>query len=382
MAEDGPAAKRPCPDDRRNPLSVDPALSFLAARDQEEWNATYETLKADVLTDLAELGMDAPECSRIGKMMDYTVPGGKLMRGRLVFDTLEEMMTNSRTAAAPVSSEHDRKRMLARVLGWCVELLQGCFLVVDDVMDQSITRRGKPCWYKLPEVGPAAINDGCILRSAIFRILRKYFGSSSYYVSLVELFNEVILQTELGQMMDSIPHPTNGLDFSRFNVSNYRQIVRFKTAYYSFYLPIRLGLILSEAPSTPEAHATTLRLSLALGELFQVQDDFLDLYQDPDVLGKIGTDIEDAKCSWLLVTALAGASPEQRDMLREHYGKSGHSHGAAVRLVYDSLGLPEIFARHENEAHASICATIDSAPPGVPVRIFRSVLQVIFRRQK
>lgn len=44
----------------------------------------------------------------------------------------------------------------------------------------------------------------------------------------------------------------------------------------------------------------------------QIQDDYLDNFADAEVLGKVGTDIEDNKCSWLIVQALQRASPEQK----------------------------------------------------------------------
>ncbi len=56
------------------------------------------------------------------------------------------------------------------------------------------------------------------------------------------------------------------------------------------------------------------KLKLSVRRTFQ--DDFLDCFGDPSVTGKIGTDIEDNKCSWLIVQALQRASPEQKVLLQ------------------------------------------------------------------
>lgn len=51
-----------------------------------------------------------------------------------------------------------------------------------------------------------------------------------------------------------------------------------------------------------------------------MQDDFLDCFGDPAVTGKVGTDIEENKCSWLVVQALAKVSPEQKQLLQVRLG--------------------------------------------------------------
>lgn len=59
------------------------------------------------------------------------------------------------------------------------------------MMDQSVTRRGQPCWYRVEGVSYIAINDSFMLEGAIYYLLKKHFRSESYYVHLLELFHDV-----------------------------------------------------------------------------------------------------------------------------------------------------------------------------------------------
>ena len=73
-------------------------------------------------------------------------------------------------------------QFLAMTVGWCIEWLQAFFLVADDMMDHSITRRGQPCWYKVPKVGLNACNDCIILEACIYKILKKHVKKLPCYL--------------------------------------------------------------------------------------------------------------------------------------------------------------------------------------------------------
>lgn len=60
-------------------------------------------------------------------------------------------------------------------------------------MDQSVTRRGQPCWYRVEGVNYIAINDSFMLEGSIYFILKKHFRSEPYYVYLLDLFHDVRL---------------------------------------------------------------------------------------------------------------------------------------------------------------------------------------------
>jgi farnesyl diphosphate synthase len=81
------------------------------------------------------------------------------------------------------------------------------------------------------------------------------------------------------------------------DIDRHAYIVEYKTAYYSFLLPITLAMRMAGIKDEG-AYETAKSILLPLGEYFQVQDDYLDCYGDPEVIGKIGTDIQDNKCRY------------------------------------------------------------------------------------
>jgi hypothetical protein len=113
----------------------------------------------------------------------------------------------------------------------------------------------------------------------------------------------------------------------------------------------------------------------------QIQDDVLDCYGDPAVIGKVGTDIEDAKCCWLVCTALDTASEEQKEAIKANYGRKDPESVAAVKKVYEELGLKAKFEAYEAESHARLTKRV-AEQKLLPEAVFTNLLAKIYKRQK
>lgn len=330
----------------------------------------YSRLKSELLEDPAFSSTDDSR-QWIDRMLDYNVPGGKLNRGMSVVDSYKILK------GGQLSSD---EFFHASVLGWCVEWLQAYFLVLDDIMDSSHTRRGQLCWYKVPKVGLIAANDGILLRNHIPRILIRHFRDKTYYTQLLDLFNEVEFQTASGQMLDLITTHEGEKDLSKYKMPVYNRIVQYKTAYYSFYLPVACALLM--AGENLENYVDVKNILVEMGTYFQVQDDFLDCFGDPEFIGKIGTDIEDFKCSWLVVQALEKATDDQLSILSESYGKSDPTHVVRVKTLYKDLNLQEVFLEYERSSYENLISCIDVQPSKTVQEVLKSFLHKIYKRQK
>nr|KAF6396695.1 farnesyl diphosphate synthase [Rousettus aegyptiacus] len=310
---------------------------------------------------------------RLKQVLEYNVIGGKYQRGLTV-------MATYRALAEPGKLD-DASFYRALVVGWCVEMLQSFFLVIDDIMDSSITRRGHLCWYRKPDIGLGAINDGLLLEACIYRLLKRYCREQPYYLHLVELFLQTTYQTEIGQTLDITAGPPDKVDLSRFTEKRYKNIVKYKTSFYTAYLPVAAAMYMAGIDGEKE-HATAKKILMELGEFFQIQDDYLDLFGDSSVTGKVGTDIQDNKCSWLVVQCLQRASPEQRQVLQENYGQKEAEKVARVKALYEEMGLPAVFAQYEEDSYHRIRALIEDLGPPLPPAIFLDVAHKFYKRRK
>ena len=123
---------------------------------------------------------------------------------------------------------------------------------------------------------------------------------------------------------------------------------------------------------------------IPMGEYFQIQDDYLDAYGDPAHIGKIGTDIKDNKCGWLINQALLIATPEQRKVLDDNYGQKDDAKEAKVKKLYKELKLESRYQEYEEKRVGEIRQMIASVSgsEGLRKEVFESFLSKIYKRSK
>lgn len=236
---------------------------------------------ADIETLLGEMDeicnfATAEQKSFVRRLVKHNITGGKMSRARLTLQTCMACSpTHARSYAARVSLVN--------------ELLQGSFIVFDDLMDNSEYRRQKRCWHKIR--GTMAMRDAYF----IFALCKKYLRHLHADAAL-KPFSEVAFRTSLGQVLDTLVSDFSlsiGID-RRYSASTYRQICINKNAYYTFYFPVKLGLLLGgqEEPENLRVFAETC------GYLHQIQDDYLDFF--PEKSGKAPNDLRERKCTWFV----------------------------------------------------------------------------------
>jgi farnesyl diphosphate synthase len=100
----------------------------------------------------------------------------------------------------------------------------------------------------------------------------------------------------------------------------------------------------------------------------------------------VNTDVQDNKCSWNINIALKHATPEQRQILDDNYGRKDPQSEAKVKEVFAQapISIPERFEKYEQETYGELTSLIEGIDEsrGLKKEVFRSFLAKVYKRSK
>lgn len=170
-----------------------------------------------------------------------------------------------------------------------VEVFHNFTLMHDDIMDNAPLRRGKQTVHEKWNINAAVLSGDAMMVQSYELLIT---NQEDNFVELFQCFNKTAWEVCVGQQMD--------MDFEKredVSLDEYLEMIRLKTAVL-LGCALRLGAIAANASKEDQEH---LRLfGEHLGLSFQLRDDYLDAYGDPEKFGKqVGGDILSDKKTYL-----------------------------------------------------------------------------------
>ncbi|XP_011175275.1 farnesyl pyrophosphate synthase [Solenopsis invicta] len=343
------------------------------------WETTEEEIREmmavwpEIVREIMEHVKNIPNIGKwLEKVLQYNVTGTTKLHGLIVIYAYKSITPNEQQT-------EDNIR-LASILAWCMEMAISYLIIIDDILDQSLFRRGQPCWYRHDDIGLMAINDALLLESIVYFLIRKHFKGKECYDNLVETFQQdIVFKTLIGQFLDmSLTYKKSNLD--QFTMNRYNSIAKWKE-YGSLFVPTVLAMHFAGIKDSEMFKQSETILSELIVPLYQIQDDYLGCFGDFEVLGKDSTDIEEGKCTWLIVKALERVTPEQRKILEECYGVSDPEKVKRVKQLYIDLDLQNAFFKYEEEMYNIIKAQIQQISCENQQRFLMGLLGKLHGRQ-
>jgi geranylgeranyl diphosphate synthase type II len=208
-------------------------------------------------------------------------------------------------------------------------------LLHDDLMDNADLRRGHQTVHKKWDANTAILSGDSMLVLAYQRMAQ---CPTDKLKPVFDLFTETALEIGEGQQYD--------MDFeTRTDVleEEYIEMIRLKTSVL-LACATKLGAILADA--SDEDAENLYKFGEQIGLAFQLQDDFLDVYGDPEVFGKaIGGDITSNKKTYMLINALNRANDSQRAELMQWITATDFDRQEKIKAVttlYNIIGIDRL----------------------------------------
>jgi geranylgeranyl diphosphate synthase, type II len=182
-----------------------------------------------------------------------------------------------------------------------VELFHNFSLIHDDIMDAATLRRGQPTLHH--KYGRStALLAGDVMLVRAYEYLNQV--QSSYHKRILHLFNRTATEVCEGQQLD--------IDFEQqpqVSQADYLGMIRLKTSVL-LAAALQMGAMLGDASRRNQDHIYAFGLNLGIA--FQIQDDYLDAFGDPQKFGKaVGGDIHQNKKTFLAIHTAEVANASQ-----------------------------------------------------------------------
>jgi geranylgeranyl diphosphate synthase type II len=211
-----------------------------------------------------------------------------------------------------------------------IEVFHNFSLIHDDIMDDAPLRRGKVTVHEKWNSN-IAILSGDVLLVKAYQLLSKQ--KAQHIPELLSLFNQTAIEVCEGQQMD--------MDFETresVSVEEYIEMIRLKTSVL-LGCALEFGFIVSE--NSLSNRKKIYEFGVNLGIAFQIQDDILDLYGDPEKVGKqVGGDVKSNKKTLLYLIADKNAVGDLRLKLNQIKGELDlNSKVSATQEIYEVLGV-------------------------------------------
>lgn len=225
-------------------------------------------------------------------------------------------------------------------VGSAVELFHNFTLLHDDIMDKAPIRRGKPTVHTVYGE-PAAILAGDVMLIYVYERLNKI--DAHYKQKIISVFNKAAIEVCEGQQLDM---DFEGMDPEKVQYDDYVRMIGLKTSVL-LAASLQLGAIIGGAGEGNQQHIYSFGKNVGIA--FQIQDDYLDAFGDPEKFGKQqGGDILVNKKTFLLLKALELCTPEQRAELKMLLDTSPADKVERVLALYRSCKVDE-WAEKEKE---------------------------------
>lgn len=309
------------------------ALSRLKQLQQEindymvEYFESKEALLAVDLTDHGKLAFE--------RLREFTTRPGKRVRGALAIVAYEMF--------------GGKNHKTAMELAIAIELIQNYLLIVDDVMDRSVTRRGGSTIHTAytkefenshqhedaVHLGNMlGVNVGLIAQHMASDIMARLDEKPENVIATMSIFHQNVAATGYGQIEDLF-----GDALKVVNEESIETVQRLKSSYYTFVNPLQSGARLAGADETTLEELKNF--GIPAGIAFQLQDDVIGLFGDEKSSGKSSIeDLKEGKITLLIHEALTKGSEEQVKEVKQALGNENvtEKQHQRVKEIVESVG--------------------------------------------